>query len=97
MSRATPKCKHELRKALRFNGRYEFVGRPVTGPDGVKVFEALDFGPEDDPKEEGGQVMIKYYGDRDTFTRAVSLRIAIHFSFLIIFAHNNHHLFLFNI
>jgi ankyrin repeat protein len=75
MSRATPKCKYELRKALRFNGRYEFVGRPITGPDGVKVFEALDFGPDDDPKEEGSQVRIKYYGDRETFTRAVSLAI----------------------
>ena len=75
MSRATPKCKYELRKALRFNGRYEFVGRPITGPDGVKVFEALDFGPDDDPREEGSQVGIKYYGDRETFTRAVSLAI----------------------
>ena len=76
MSRATPKCKHELRKTLRFAGRYEFVGSAMTDSDlgeEVKVFEALDFGTDEDPREDGRKVTIKYYGDKDAFTRAVSI------------------------
>jgi hypothetical protein len=75
MSRATPKCKHELRKSLRFDARYEFIGGAKTerilGED-VKVFDALDFGTDEDLRKEGRRVSIRYYGSKDAFTRAVS-------------------------
>ena len=75
MSRATPKCKLVLRKTLRFDGRYEFVGSAkaakILGEE-VKVFEALDFGSDEEPLEEGRKVTIKYFGNTDAFARAVS-------------------------
>jgi ankyrin repeat protein len=75
MSRATPKCKRELRKTLRFDGRYEFIGgakaMKILGEE-VKVFEALDFGSDEEPRDEGRKVSIKYYWNKDAFTRAVS-------------------------
>ena len=75
MSRATPKCKLVLRTTLRFDGRYEFVGSAkaakILGEE-VKVFEALDFGSDEEPLEEGRKVTIKYFGNTDAFARAVS-------------------------
>ena len=52
ISRATPKCKLQLRIALRFMGRYEFLSSKAISNDkgiGCKVFYALDYGTDDDP------------------------------------------------
>jgi ankyrin repeat protein len=72
MTRATPKCQHELRKTLRFHGRYEFLSKLPTSDNGVKEFDALDFGPENETRDEGKPVMIKYYEDDDAFEQIVS-------------------------
>jgi hypothetical protein len=73
LRRATPKCKQELRKALRFVGRYEFIGSGATdAEDGPKLFEALDFGTDKDPIDDGQRVLLQYYGNEQTFAEAVS-------------------------
>lgn len=71
MTRATPKCKKELRKTLRFRGRYEFLGKRPSDNE-VKEFDALDFGPENDPRDDGRPVIVKYYEDNNVFDRIVS-------------------------
>lgn len=73
LRRATPKCKEVLRKALRFVGRYEFVGNSAAkSDDGPKIFEALDFGDEKDPIDEGQKVLLHYYGNEINFSEDVS-------------------------
>jgi len=69
MTRATPKCKHELRKTLRFHGRYEFLGKLPSSNNEVKEFDALDFGPENELRDEGRPVIVKYYEDDHVFDR----------------------------
>mmetsp|Transcript_13122 Transcript_13122/g.15281 ORF Transcript_13122/g.15281 Transcript_13122/m.15281 type:complete len:785 (+) Transcript_13122:341-2695(+) len=74
IKRATPKCKNELRKALRFVGRYEFVGSAVAhAENGSKVFEALDFGTDDDPIVDGQKVLLQYYGNEESYNEAFSV------------------------
>ena len=67
------RVKNVLLQSLRFNGRYEFIGQAIRTADGVKTFEALDFGSESEPREEGLQVKIHYYPHKEAFMRAVSV------------------------
>ncbi len=74
ISRATPKCKQVLKHALRFLGRFEFLGDSPLKVDssiGLKIFDALDFA-DAEGNEEGRRVILKCYSLADSFTRAVS-------------------------
>jgi ankyrin repeat protein len=75
ISRATPECRKRLRKSLRFAGRYEFVGSAdKTGvPKNIKVFEAIDFGAEENYGDDGRKIILMYYEDRDHYIRDVSI------------------------
>ena len=74
LSRATPKCSHVLTQALRFVGRFEFVGNDALHSDptiGLKEFDALDFGAN---PEESRRVLLKCYSDQEAFLQQVSSR-----------------------
>lgn len=74
LSRATPKCKVVLSHALRFLGRFEFLGDTpleVDSASGIKVFDAMDFA-EAEGTEEGRRVILKCYSIIDSFANAVS-------------------------
>jgi hypothetical protein len=78
ITRATPRCRDELRKALRFVGRFEFVGGTAlqSSVPGLKIFDALDFGSEEEPYEEGRRVELRCYALETTFmdeVRSMSL------------------------
>jgi hypothetical protein len=72
MNRATPQIKDVLRKALRFAERYEFIGGANPRQHGIKVFEALDFGTDDEPIIEGQKVFLEYHSQEESYERAVS-------------------------
>jgi len=75
ISRATPKAKAALRKALRFVGRYEFLGSsPVhsDAPEGLKVFEALDFGTYENPIQDGRAVLLKCFSKEEPYLNEIS-------------------------
>jgi hypothetical protein len=74
ISRATPKCKVVLSHALRFLGRFEFLGDTPLEVDssvGLKVFDALDFA-DAEGNEEGRRVILKCYSVYDSFAKSVS-------------------------
>lgn len=74
MDRATPKCHDILTHALRFLGRFEFVGDSAIEADptiGLKTFEALDFN-DSFGKEDGRKVVLKCYSKAETFKKVVS-------------------------
>lgn len=76
IKRVSPKCKLELRKALRFEGWYDFMGNLVLSSsvmEGSKVFEVLDFGPTYQPNEDGRIIHLKYYAQTKTYAKDVSL------------------------
>jgi hypothetical protein len=80
ISRATPKCRQVLTQALRFVGRFEFVGNEALSTDpsiGLKEFDALDFGGSSMNKhhEEGRRVLLKCYSMQEPFLQQVSYRI----------------------
>ncbi len=91
LRRATPKCKKELRKALRFDGRYEFVGnRSTNAGDSPKNFEALDFGNDEDPIPDGQKVTLLCYSNEMKFASEVSLYLhLVHLSLAIFFSIND--------
>ena len=73
VDRATPKCREVLNRALRFLGRFEFVGDGPLFSDmqtGFKAFDALDFGRDDD--EEGKRVLLECYRNEFDFENRVS-------------------------
>jgi hypothetical protein len=73
--RATPKCRAALQSALRFVGRYEFLGdSPVQSNVtlGLKVFDALDFGTRLNPHPDGKNILLTCYSRYDTFRKEVS-------------------------
>ena len=75
ISRATPKSKAALRKALRFVGRYEFLGSSPVHSDtteGLKVFEALDFGTADAPIQDGKPVLLKCFSNEQSYMNEIS-------------------------
>ena len=75
ITRATPICRLALRRALRFVGRFEFIGSAALETDvalGLKVFEALDFGTEDDSFEDGRRVLLRCYSREKSYLDEVS-------------------------
>lgn len=74
ISRATPKCKSELQKVLRFAGRYEFVGGPQLSDSfkGLTVYDAFDFGSYNNPREEKQKVTLKCYSREQPYKDEVS-------------------------
>jgi hypothetical protein len=77
MSRATPKSRLALTHALRFVGRFEFVGNSALYTDeasGLKEFDALDFGGGNESQqqfEEGRRVLLKCYSLQQPFLQEV--------------------------
>jgi ankyrin repeat protein len=72
IERATPKCRAILSQALRFLGRFEFVGNgPILADphNGFKAFDALDFGEEN---AEGKRVLLECYDNEEDFEERVS-------------------------
>jgi hypothetical protein len=72
IERATPKCRAILSHALRFLGRFEFVGiGPIVDDpkSGFKAFDALDFGEKN---IEGKRVLLECYDKVDAFEARVS-------------------------
>jgi hypothetical protein len=61
ISRATPKCKSELQKFLRFAGRYEFEGEPklFDSVKGLTVYDAFDYGSYDEQRKEKKKVTLR--------------------------------------
>lgn len=75
ITRATPVCRLALRRALRFVGRFEFLGSAALETDvalGLKVFEALDFGTEDEYFEDGRRVLLRCYSREKSYLEEVS-------------------------
>lgn len=75
ISRATPKCRAVLQRGLRFLGRFEFIGQSAILADpsrGIKIFEAVDCGPLDNPFDTGKRVILKCFSDETTFLQEVS-------------------------
>ena len=75
ISRATPKCKLEMRKVLRFGGQYEFTSSKAVRSNsvqGLEVFKALDFGSDENPIDDGRKVFLKCY-QKESFLRDVSI------------------------
>ncbi|KAL7570341.1 hypothetical protein ACA910_017184 [Epithemia clementina (nom. ined.)] len=68
ISRAAPESKEILQCSLRFLGRFEIKSEmPVpesSAPDGITLFEALDFGYPDDAIPDGIDVFLKFFPDR---------------------------------
>lgn len=75
ISRATPKCREVLSQAIRFLGRFEFVGTTPLYSDvdkQIKAFDALDFGGGNCSSDEGRRVLLKSYALKDVFLVEVS-------------------------
>lgn len=73
IDRATPKCRAVLSQALRFLGRFEFVGNGPIRADpsiGFKTFDALDFGEDD---IEGKRILLECYDTEEHFEQRVSV------------------------
>lgn len=76
IERATPKCRAILSQALRFLGRFEFVGNGpiINDPSiGFKAFDALDFGGGENI--EGTRVLLECYDDEERFEQRVSVDV----------------------
>eukprot|EP00535_Pseudo-nitzschia_heimii_P011714 CAMPEP_0197194038 /NCGR_PEP_ID=MMETSP1423-20130617/28542_1 /TAXON_ID=476441 /ORGANISM="Pseudo-nitzschia heimii, Strain UNC1101" /LENGTH=1808 /DNA_ID=CAMNT_0042647399 /DNA_START=40 /DNA_END=5466 /DNA_ORIENTATION=+ len=70
LDRATPKCREAMNRALRFLGRFEFIGDGPLFSDiqtGFKAFDALDFGGN----EEGKLVLLECYQNDADFENRV--------------------------
>jgi len=70
LDRATPKCQEAMNRALRFLGRFEFLGEGPLFSDmqtGFKAFDALDFGGN----EEGKPVLLECYQNELDFENRV--------------------------
>ena len=86
IARATPKCRAVLQKGLRFLGRFEFVGQSALLADpsrGMKIFDAIDYGPNESPYDLAKRVILKCFSDESTFLEEVSLLYRASFGPLI--------------
>jgi hypothetical protein len=75
VSCASPECGEFLRVSLLFVGRFELLGSSYSAPDAakdMKTFDALDYGTEDSPFEEGRRVTLNCYAREDTYKKEVS-------------------------
>ena len=99
ITRATPKCRRLLTQALRFVGRFEFVGNSALYSDpsiGLKEFDALDFGADDGGNndfDEGRRVLLKCYSIEEPFLKEVRDKFSRH-GVLITVANRSKWLFL---
>ena len=78
VDKATPKCREVLNRALRYLGRFEFVGNGPLFSDmhtGFKAFDALDFGIDDD--DEGKRVLLECYTNEFDFENRVSMSLTL--------------------
>ncbi|KAG7368774.1 ankyrin repeat domain protein [Nitzschia inconspicua] len=78
IERATPKCRAILSQALRFLGRFEFVGNgPILADPntGFKAFDALDFGG--DEIYEGKRVLLECYDSEEQFEQRVHTLLSV--------------------
>jgi ankyrin repeat protein len=77
ISLATPGCRHVLTWALRFLGRFEFLGNSPLMSDpsiGLQEFDALDFGERVStkrPNDEGKRVLLKCFSSEEYFISQV--------------------------
>ena len=78
ISRAAPESKEILRCSLRFLGRFEIkteMALPESlAPEGVAIFEAIDFGYPDDALEDGIDVFLKFFPDQNLYDSEVRKR-----------------------
>jgi len=75
LTRATPSCKEELKRALRFADRFEFLtNEPIYQDDseGIKVYEVLDFGVDDNPLENGKPVQLTCYSKEVSYRKDIA-------------------------
>jgi len=69
---ATPQCKLELRRSLRFFGRFEFVGgekKNQVFSRYVQKFDAIDYGTHEAPIQDGKKVSLVCYTDAKVYSR----------------------------
>ena len=74
ISCASPECKEFLTVSLLFVGRFEFLESAYaaqSATDEVKSFEALDYGREDSPHEEGKRVTLYCYTREEMYNKQV--------------------------
>ena len=76
ISLASPKCRRALTRALRFLGRFEFMGNgPVLNDPsiGLQEFDALDFGDRNSTSrnEQGKRVLLKCFSNEQYFDSQV--------------------------
>lgn len=74
ISKATPRCREALRRALRFVGRFELLGGSALYSDsslGLVVFDALDFGADHDSKESGQRMLLRCYDNEESCLQEV--------------------------
>jgi len=72
MGCASPKCRKELQKGLRFGGRFELLRElhdDIHPSDGVKFFDAVDFKIDE---EMGTRVLLRCYSHQYTYMNDVS-------------------------
>jgi hypothetical protein len=77
LSRATPNCLMLLQRALRFLGRFEFVGdasaenSSVDTDSGYRLFSAIDYGINNHEISDGKLVLLKCYTLLELYEREV--------------------------
>ena len=75
LQRCSPFCKGVLEASLRFAGRFEFdKNKPVFTDEGrgLKVYEGLDFGTEEESYPEGRNILLKCYVKQEFFDAEVN-------------------------
>ena len=75
LGRAAPESKEILQCSLRFLGRFEIRSELAlsedAAPDGVTLFEAVDFGYPDDALVDGIDVFLKFFPNNILYTSEV--------------------------
>lgn len=72
ISRAAPESMEILHCSLRFLGRFEIKSEMIVSvPEGVTIFEALDFGYPDEVLADGIDVFLKFFTDRSLYEAEV--------------------------
>eukprot|EP00985_Skeletonema_marinoi_P018614 scaffold10417_cov137-Skeletonema_marinoi.AAC.38 len=69
---ATPLCKAALREGLRFLGRFEFTGgdqNNLASSRKVQKFDAIDYGPVNNPSSGEKKVSLICYGSNEVYLR----------------------------
>jgi Protein kinase domain len=76
ITRATKRCMAIMQKSLRFLSRFEFISTSPIYSDqslGIKMFDALDFGTDLQPFDEGRPIILKCYSDEEVFAQEIQL------------------------